>query len=244
MPKPLLRWVMGGGATKDGFDVLDHAVDQARKLYPECDYAVLYNNLNDKEMKRIEKIGVELIEQTQYNVEGIAPPIKAEHLMWPPRVRIETHELQMDNDIVLLRRHAYIDEFLHEDDLFIATESYIPQNYGLYSDAVPTRRGKGINSGLYGMPPGFDFGKWLFEFYEKYDRRPYHHLNPQGIVAAMIKDQAKFKIMAKSDIIIVPTMRKWRMDMLVRKVVGLHFTGINRSMCIDQWAIYRTIMKV
>jgi hypothetical protein len=71
---------------------------------------------------------------------------------------METHEIVMDNDVVLLKLLPQIDEFLANKDKALILEEPI-RFYGRYDNLFPlSPQGPFLNSGLMGFPPGYDFG--------------------------------------------------------------------------------------
>ena len=243
MPKPICRWTVGGSdISKEGLECLELATYKARRLFPECDLFIVYNNLPDKPLAFIKQIGLPLINANESECILEPSPDRTEWLIWPPRVRKDVHEITMDNDIVLLRRHPVIDMFFKGGNLFFATESFNERHYGNYADVVP-EGGMNINSGMYGMPPGFDFEKWIINFYIKYGRREYSHPNPQGVVAAMLKTQKNLRIISNKHIILSPIMRyvidSWDKVLERDKTYGLHFTGLNKGLTVDNWVNFK-----
>ncbi len=247
MEKPLLRWTIGGEVVREGLECLELATAKAKKLYPECDRYIVYNNITPKVLEFIKKIeNVELVNALEMDCILDKGPDRTEWLIWPPRLRLNAHEISMDNDIILMRRSPVIEMFLEWDNFFFATESFNERHYGNYSDVVP-EGGMNVNSGMYGMPPGFDFLKWIVNFYIKHGRRDYHHANPQGVVAAMIKNQKNHRIISNKNILLSPVLRyvgkDWDLILDREKTHGLHFTGINRGFTIDTWMSFKLSSK-
>jgi hypothetical protein len=171
------------------------------------------------------------------------PPNKAEWLLWPARLRIYAHEIMMDNDVVLLKRHPIIDNFLKSKNSFFATEGIHPLPYGNYRDiflADPKLYdGPPINSGFFGVPPFFDTEDFYLNFYKKFGTREYIHTNPQAVVAYMIKTH-KHKVIRKNEIYVAGhkqygSMAKSRKE--IDKIYGIHFVGINRGF-YRNWRAY------
>lgn len=240
--KPLLRWTIGGNCLREGIECLEYAVVKAQQLYPEADHCIAFNNLTKRAEKYIRSIdGVSIVNSHELPCILEPPPDRTEWLIWPPRLRIESQEISMDNDIILTKRHPIVDMFLKSENFFFTTESLNTQHYGNYKDVVPAG-GLNVNSGMYGMPAGFDFEKWIINFYIKYGRREYHHANPQGVVAAMIKMQKNYRAISNKQIILAGIMRyvtEWD-DLIARdETYGLHFTGLNRGMSIDVWTEFK-----
>ncbi len=242
MHKPLMRWTIGGECIKEGLECLELATVKAKKLYPECEHFIVYNNLEDNALEFIKNIDVPLINASDYPCILDPGPDRTEWLIWPPRVRKEAHEITMDNDIILLRRHPVIDMFFQGDNFFFATESFNERHYGNYADII-SEGGWNLNSGMYGMAPNFDFERWIINFYIKHGRREYHHANPQGVVAAMIKSQKNHRIISNKHILLSPVMRfvinAWDKILDREQTYGLHFTGVNRGMTVDNWINFK-----
>jgi len=232
---------------KEGLEALELATRKAKKLYPEADYVIVYNNLSDKAHAFVKQIGLPLVNAQEGECVLEPPPDRTEWLIWPPRLREDAHEICMDNDIILLRRHPVIDMFFAGDNFFFATESFNERHYGNYGDVVPFG-GMNVNSGMFGMPPGFDFEKWIVNFYIKNGRRSqkeYHHADPQGVVAAMIKEQKNHRIISNKHILLSPVMRfvinAWDKVLDRDKTYGLHFTALNRGVTVDNWINFKCV---
>lgn len=121
-------------------------------------------------------MGVDVLEQAP--VPGLPEPHGVAWKLYPPRLRPETHEIFIDHDVVLTKRLPQIDLFLSRADAFLYSESPSgARNYGRFDALV--ERGFRMNSGLFGVPPGFRFdfslvGEWRDYFDE------------QGFVAASL----------------------------------------------------------
>lgn len=172
--KPLVRWTVGpSGSPYDDF-ILRRSICNFRRIYGGLfDYVVCFNGRTRSELDGLD---VDLIEQKP--VEGMPEPHGVAWKLYPPRLRPEAHELFMDHDVVLVQRITQIDRFLSLPDAFIYSESPPDsRNYGKFDRAV--REGFRLNSGLFGVPPGFQFdfsevGSWQGYFDE------------QGFVAASL----------------------------------------------------------
>ena len=89
--------------------------------------------------------------------------------MWkvcPARMRMDSHEIIMDNDIVLLKKFPQIDEWLSQTSKTLILEEPI-RFYGKYDSLLPAD-GPFLNSGFMGMPPGYDFGAEISKSWKQY----------------------------------------------------------------------------
>jgi len=153
--KPLLRWSVGP-AKPQGFYCLQESVHCIKSLYPELDLVICHNQLNATQIKQISRLGVPLFDQGKSLDSLPIKPKPGYNVHWkiyPPRLRPDAHEIQIDTDIVLFKKLKEIDLFL-EDQAMLLYQG-IHGAYGNFKDFVPP--GVRLNSGIFGMPPGFDF---------------------------------------------------------------------------------------
>lgn len=181
--KPLLRWTIGGNPHIIGFYLLKASVLGVKKLFGNrFDYVICYNNLTKDNFRRIKKLGIDLYEQSfccemEYEPKGVA------WKLYPPRLRPNSHEIFLDNDVVLHGKPSILEEFLSKKDLCFITEGY--GNYGRYKEKFQTT--KHVNSGFFGIPPLFPFLD-LIKYYQKDDemREWQDYFDEQGLVASCL----------------------------------------------------------
>ena len=104
--RPFVRWTIGR-VHPCGWEVLLHSLDIFPRLYPEFDMIVCHNNLEIDELKTLSTANVVLHEQKQDQL-----PYPVGTTGWkllPPRLRLDAHELWLDNDVVLCNRLPAID---------------------------------------------------------------------------------------------------------------------------------------
>ena len=210
--KPLIRWTIG--SCEDlGYDVLKHSVNLMRRMYEDrVDYIVSYNR--PVQMDKLYELDIELYEQDKDCL-----PIVAKDVAWklyPPRLRPESHELHIDNDLVLFNKLPEIEEFFKQEDLFLYSEGM----YGLYGNfrnMVPENFI--LNSGFIGLPPGIDYEYEVLRFLPDYwDDR----FDEQGLVATIISRQKNLKIGLEKISICE--------DSFIEASHGYHFVKCNRGM--------------
>ncbi len=180
--KPLARWTVGN-VNRQGIAALYESVRSFTGLYGDrFDKLVCFNNLSAEQINTVAALGVLMLPQYPN-----ALPRQPQSVMWklyPPRVRQNSHELLIDNDLVLFDRLPEIEEFLASHDLAVITAG-LTRSFGWYDHLVPEK--VQMNSGLVGWPPGFDLAAAVQErlrinpnpeWTDKFDE--------QGLVASVI----------------------------------------------------------
>ena len=149
--RPLVRWIIGP-VKKQGFNCLRKSINSFSKIYTNVDLMVCHNQLEKKQVDLIKSMGVFVYEQIY--TKGIEPKGVAWKL-YPPRLRLDAHEIIIDNDIIIGKQIPQINQFLSENSTLVY-EAGKPM-YGKFAKYVP--KTPYINSGIYGMPPGFNLEK-------------------------------------------------------------------------------------
>lgn len=255
--KPLFRWTVGS-CLPQGLEILIESVQKTtRSLGVDFwDWAICYNGLNPGEVevltKGIKDLPVVLVSQNwatcpvnDHCQSPRRPDGSFEYngnrcggTMWkvcPPRMRMETHEIVMDNDIVLLKKFPQIDEWLSQSDKTLVLEEPI-RFYGRY-DCLFGPDGPFLNSGFMGFPPGYDFGKCIAENWGRYGR--YTNLSQadeQGILTFTLNEQPNIRIHHTQMIEILH--RDFKTQITGREY-GLHFTQANRIPNHPAWKKYK-----
>ena len=220
--RPLLRWTIGP-VHDCGFDVLEESVRQMRKIYPSFDLAICHNQLSPKQLERIGRLDVQLVDQSKYISEcGVAPRVgySVEWKLYPPRLRPRSHEIFMDNDIVICNRVLSIDKWLGHDNETLLYQG-LHGLHGSYSGVVP--KGVRINSGIFGLPPDFQFGDKIAEQSQPFSG----YFDEQGLVAKILL-QEPHRIIPLTVIPIVE--HDWPLDAHDKNLdcCGYHFVGANK----------------
>lgn len=208
--KPLARWNVGGHITSCGFDVLKESIKTTRKVLDkyDFDYVICYNNLSvsrKMEIKEYERQGIQTLEQKWETCpipfQECLNPVKADGsiedntgsvggTLWkitPPRLRINAHEIVMDNDVMILNDFKELSLFLKSNKTMFS--SNMPRFYGRY-DKLFWECKENYNAGFVGMPPGFDFGAVLYEIWttnERYKKLTY--ADEQGLSLAALRTE-------------------------------------------------------
>lgn len=214
--KPIIRFTIGP-ASKSGFECLERAISQIQKLY-STDIVICHNC----EAEQVSHLGCTLFDQR--TVESETPPMGVAWKLYPPRLDLQRHEILIDNDIILEERVAEIDQFLQSDEhcLLLEGES---RTYGRFQKHVPARLK--VNSGIYGMPPGFDFATYVKSYSGKEweinatgTHAQSKTFDEQGLVAFVLGHQKHFLI---PNTTVTNCEKRWI------KGKGMHFVGLNRT---------------
>jgi hypothetical protein len=176
--RPLFR-ITVGPVHETGLKILKKNVRLLKKIYPEADVVVCFNNINSDRLN----VDVETINQEEY-INSLPYFPKAETWkLYPPRLRQSNHEIVLDNDILLFRRVPEIDEFLRSDRPLLL-EGRV-RVYGKYENLTP--QPFKINSGIFGLPPHFDFQQEIKHFIKNDEEKQWTHwCDDQGVVAGIL----------------------------------------------------------
>jgi hypothetical protein len=209
--RPIVRWTAGPPRSKFDDGILKRSILNFRFLYGDrFDYVLC---LNGRDGVDFDSLGVEIFRQSP--LAGAPEPKGVAWKLYPPRLRLESHEIFIDHDIVLVDRLLHIERFLDESDSFLYSQSFWSDGlYGSFRDKVPG--GFGLNSGLFGLPPGFSFD--LSSVKEWRD-----DLDEQGFVAAQISRQSGLIRVGLEDLWICAD------DRAPKDAKGYHFCRANRD---------------
>ncbi len=261
MVKPLFRWTVGN-CLPQGLEILAESIQQALKILDPSfwDFMVCYNGLNRTELTDLKtaigKLPVSLFEQKWGDCpipDNCQTPRRADGsyewngskcggTLWkvcPARVRPETHEIVMDNDIVLLKRFPQIDEFLLQTDKGLILEEPI-RFYGRYDLAFPPGEAF-LNSGFMGFPPDYDFGKAIFENWKKY--KSLSNLSQgdeQGLLMRTLSESPNIRI-KKEQMVEILRNDYASAEKITLQEEGLHFTQANRMPNHPAWRKYKEL---
>lgn len=200
--KPIIRWTIGK-ALQPGFKCLSYSVNSFRKIYGDrFDYYVLYNS-------RCPNVDANVVKQ-EGNVVGPAWKLV------PPRLSINSPEIFMDNDLVLVKRLPEIDMLLDANVPFM-TEG-LKRNFGKYERLLKPKYI--LNSGLFGLPSGFDFQAKMESTKNNWD----NYYDEQGFVAWIMTSFPNLNIIPRKCVGICRPD-----DPLPDYSHGIHFCGLNHA---------------
>jgi len=222
-----------------GEEVLRQAVRRFRVLYPEFDYIICYNNLRDGQLRKLRRLGIDLYLQHSSELNYPLTPVtepdgwKGAKAGWglklcPPRLRLEAHELWVDNDLIIRKRLPSIDAWLQREHAFLIAKGH-RRMYGDFDNEVPER--PICSAGLFGLPPRFNFqAEIVRRCRKKLDGKPLGYYDEQGLVASIVMNNEY--VMAKEVQIVKGVPRK-------PLPLALHFIGTNRYHTHDDWQEYK-----
>lgn len=199
---------------------LVRSIKQIKALYA----AEIYICFNGSPPFHLNHLPVRLIDQTDY-VGQLPAPIGVSWKLYPPRLALDSHEIFIDNDLIINEKIPEIDKFLESDDHCLLLEEDT-RTYGRFTKHVPANIY--VNSGIFGVPPHFDFeayvkshimGKdWEINALGKYAESK--TFDEQGLVALILSHQKHFMIPKK-------TITNCEKTLVSAK--GNHFIGLNRQ---------------
>lgn len=224
--KPLVRWTIGP-VSANGFECLARSIDKFRRLY-DIEPIVCHNSIPSEEIDFLLSLGVRLYcQDTQADLS--VRPMGVSWKLYPPRLTFDRHELFIDNDLVIEQHIPEIDQFFQgRKTLLLEGES---RNYGAFDRHVPLNQN--INSGVFGLPPGFDFKKhvdFLVQNWEENCNTSSKTFDEQGVVAAALLTEPH---------LIIPRTILTNCEVHYRPAAGMHFVGLNRSYFHQAYADYR-----
>ena len=218
MSRKIIRWTLGD-VHEDGLECLRVSIRFAKRIYPECERFVLHNTISHG---RLRGIDANLVEQ-RHNEEVEYQPWREMWKLYPPRLDTGSHELVLDNDVIIWRRVPQLDEFWSGDhSVLLAGKA---RKYGKYDGLVPA--GYVINSGFYGMPPGFDFASGIRDAVKRDVSRKWEMwCDDQGIVACCLTKENHVVVGPNTILNYFPEDR----FELSYGLCGVHFQGMNRGL--------------
>lgn len=222
--KPIVRWTIGP-TVNAGLEILKYSVEKFDIIYPFFEKIICFNQIEKTKLPKF-NCEVEIYEQKTSDISiEIQNYSKSEKhgntgsawKLLPPRLNINTHELWLDNDIVLFEKIPLIDEWL-KTNYFLGLNGK-NRIYGEYDKMIP--KNLKICAGLFGLPPNFDFHQEIIEK-SKILKEPLGYYNEQGLVA---------NILASKETIFIPQhiLKNLEPRDEYNDYPGIHFVGANRK---------------
>lgn len=234
--KPLARWTIGP-VEPIGHEILKLSLRIFQQIYPEFDVVVCYNNID------CPNVGVKCINQNELAV-NFKPSKPDEDYSnrsggmqgsgWklvPPRLRIDSHELWIDNDIVILQRIEEIDRWL-SDGTGIISEG-LGRHYGKFGAAIGDLK---LCAGFFGLPPGYDLAEQIKILNGDSELGGF---DEQGLVAYSVSEIKDCIIVPQSQLKIVEDHHEFP----IQKPKGYHFVGANRKNWHRGWKSFKTSLQ-
>lgn len=225
MRKPLIRWIIGPVAN-EGFDALRLSYKLIKKIYGnKFDYLICHNGLSDKDIQKLPPIS-KFNQNSLFNVtsNNYFPSWK----LCPPRLNIKTHEIILDNDVIIYDK--LFDEFLTDDRIFI-TEAFARSYSSEIKKSIPENFN--INCGVVCYPPLFDPKNEINLFLNKHNFnmnfeefiKHYAHKNSffddQTLIAEIIHKHSPYLISLNKVSVLCDEYKLGQF--------GSHFVGLNRG---------------
>lgn len=235
--RPLVRWTVGN-TNALGMRCLKRAIRAWRHLYGQrFDMMVCHNNMTPGQMAELRKLDVELVNQHAFaNRLPLRPPAGRNPCwkLYPPRLRPGSHEIVIDNDVLLHRPLPAVEELLSNNQLFV-TEAVL-RSYGQFDPVVPN--GLNVNTGMYGLPPGFDLEGKVTEVLKRGIIQQWKgHLDEQGLLALVFATE-RAKIVRLADISVLHPSVPYAMGKC-----GVHFVGLNGGYK-ERWLAYLLLTTI
>lgn len=227
--KPICRYTLGN-VSRTGLIVLKESIKLMQKLY-DFEICVCFNQVSSYHVEFVKDLGVKSCEAVPHSLS-----ISAEVENWklyPPRLSLDVHELVIDNDYLLTKRLEEIDLFLASDNLFLVSEDN-DKNYGQFTPFVDYRFG--LNSGLYGMPPGYDFAADIERLLVQYEITKWSpRFDDQGLISCLFLNKPHVMVPLWKVPFVCSNYR------LVSNTYGYHFVEVNRVNNHMAWNEYTKI---
>jgi len=259
--KPLFRWTIGS-CLQQGLDVLAESIARTTKTLgiDGWDWVVCYNALRKEDVEFLEgAIGdrpIKLYAQNWANCaigDNCQSPRRRDGsfewngnrcggTLWkvtPARMRMETHEIVMDNDVILLKKFQQIDEWLAQTDKSLILEEPI-KFYGRYECLFPGE-GPFLNSGFMGFPPNYDYASDLNENWVKHGKfMNLSQADEQGLLTYTLNQLDNIRISNEQ---MVEFLGRDYAAKVTGKESALHFTQSNRMPNHRAWLQYKELSK-
>jgi len=230
----IARWTIGN-ASRAGYEALAFSITSFQHLYPDTNVVICHNcSINKLEDIVARFPDAKFHDQSQY-LNSKCPPMGVAWKLYPPRIAPDDYEICIDNDVIFMNRVQEIDNFFYGDHTLLLEET--SRTYGRFVDYVPP--GYCINSGIYGMPPGFNFKKYV-NFYSG-DNWEINAVGPhaasktfdeQGLVAIALLSYKNFVIIKKESVT--------NCEKHLIPGNGLHFISVNRNQFHEPFRLFKS----
>lgn len=232
MNKPIVKWTIGN-TTKDGYECLRLSIESFLNFY-NADVVVAHN-CDPEKLLFLEDLPIKLLDQRPYLDTSYIAPIGVAWKLYPSRLDKERHELSIDNDIIFQEPIEHIFKFLKNDcTLLLEGQS---RNYGRFEKYIPPKMK--INSGIYGMPPGFDMERFIkivagnsWEINATGEHAANKTFDEQGIVAFALLNYKKY--------VIIPDKIVTNCERHLIKGKGMHFIGLNKCNYHEPYRLFKS----
>lgn len=230
--KPLVRWTIGN-VREVGFEILRESISRFKRLYSDFDYLICYNEIENKKLP-------DQVNSFLQDHDCCSIPVKPNSInawkLFPPRLRIDSHELFIDNDLIIYKKVPQINEFLKNTHrpLCYGTYDNRPFPYGIFSNNFDKSKKFKLNSGIFGLPPNYDFESEIIKNIKELNLKEWGILDEQGLVATCLLNKNPIIIQISE---ISNCWKEYNFGQY-----GFHFCGHNTE-DLPIWKFYRKLKK-
>ncbi len=230
MTRPLgVRWTIGD-VSPYGFEALRLSVWGAWRLFgPEAHYAVIVNALSPEEARR--RTGP-VPDAVDWRPAGALPGFLHDHLdggmaegvAWkfaPLRCFPDRYELSLDNDCILWNLPDAMRAWLEEAEPRCLIAADVTLAHGAFTALT---REEPRNTGIRGLPPGYDLGAALREVLARHPVPLRSELDEQGLQVVALDLGRLAHVVSTADVSICSPF--WPKTPELGRV-GAHFVGLN-----------------
>jgi hypothetical protein len=239
--KPLARWTIGP-TSKCGMEILKESVQLFSKIYPNIDRIICYNQIEKPSIKNVKFYEQKCSEIDYPLTDAEEKPTELGRVLggmagsgWkltPARLRMSSHELWIDNDILIHKRIPELDLWL-KNNCCLVSEG-LGRNYGetFCSMIKPYLK---VCAGFFGLPPNFNFQEEIKKYTRFLNGKSLGSYDEQGLVAAITTNNDHIVVPLKEIAIIEPDCH------LQDNTSAFHFVGLNRTEGHRGWERYKNI---
>jgi hypothetical protein len=213
-----------GDVSDQGIYSLKLSINQWKKLYQDkFDIIVCWNG------KKPNITDLQLVNQHEFiDSISVSPPsfMNPAWKIYPPRLRLNSHEIFIDNDVILHQKIPLIDHFLQSQTTIICTEA-AKRSYGYFDKLIHNTTE--LNSGLFGLPPNFNLVDEINLTLKETNFKSWiDHLDEQGLLSYIFLKK-NCQIIPIEDIIVLMESPKLFRSMKYGRYgrYGAHFVGLN-----------------
>lgn len=224
-----VRWTIGDVSPR-GFVALSLSVAGAVRLFGDrARYVVCVNSLSEAEARRRlpdlpDQVEVRQVDQQLPTVIGCRlAPNMAQGVGWkfaPPRLFPDRHELALDNDCILWSMPLGLSRWLSSDEGFLLAEDVAPA-FGRFA---PWCGAEPRNTGIRGLPPGFDLVEALDKVLCRVPELLDSELDEQGLQVAALRESGRVHVVGVDEVSICSPFPPHRSG---PGRCGVHFVGLN-----------------
>jgi hypothetical protein len=231
MPEPMIgiRWTIGD-VSPPGFDALRLSIEGAHRIFGnDASYVVCVNTIGLEDARtRTGAVPSEVAWQEAGEIPASLNPFldpgMAEGVAWklaPIRLFEDRYELSLDNDCILWSMPEVVREWLDEPEprCLIAADDVLA--HGAFTHLT---RPEPRNTGIRGLPPGYDLEASLREVLSEFGAPLQTELDEQGLQAVALDRPRQAHVVPVEDVSICSPIYPHQPEL---GQCGAHFIGLN-----------------